>query len=140
MPDPANVRTGYFEAVINRITELIYAFHGHTMILFTSYRMMEQVHDELSRKVTEFPLHRMGKGRLDALNAFRNSGNGVLCASDSAGEGIDPARNILSSLIVVRLSFPAPDPVLEYEKTLYSDFHAYLNQVIVPAMLIKLRQ
>lgn len=136
MPAPVNGDSGYFEAIVSRITELVYAARGHTMILFTSYRMMEQVHDELSRQVTEFPLYRMGKGRLDALDAFRNSRNGVLCASDSAGEGIDLAGDILSSLIVVRLPFP----VLEYEKTLYSDFYAYLNEVIVPGMLIKLRQ
>ena len=41
---------------------------------------------------------------------------------------------------MVRLPFPAPDPVLEYEKTLYLDFYGYLNEVIVPGMLIKLRQ
>ena len=87
-----------------------------------------------------YPHLRMGKGRLDAIDAFRKSGNGVLCASDSAGEGIDLAGDILSSLIVVRLPFPAPDPVLEYEKTLYPDFYGYLNKVIVPGMLIKLRQ
>ena len=27
-----------------------------------------------------------------------------------------------------------------YEKTLYDDFYGYLNEVIVPGMLIKLRQ
>lgn len=140
MPAPVNRDSGYFEAVASRIIELIYASHGHTMILFTSYRMMEQIHNELSRQVTEFPLYRMGKGRLDALDAFRNSRNGVLCTSDSAGEGIDLAGDILSSLIVVRLPFPAPDPVLEYEKTLYPDFYGYLNKVIVPEMLFKLRQ
>ncbi|MDD3229523.1 MAG: ATP-dependent DNA helicase [Oscillospiraceae bacterium] len=140
MPAPVNGDSGYFEAMVSRIIELIYAAHGHTMILFTSYRMMEQVHNELSREITEFPLYRMGKGRLDALDAFRNSRNGVLFASDSAGEGIDLAGDILSSLIVVRLPFPTPDPVLEYEKTLYPDFYAYLNQVVVPGMLIKLRQ
>ena len=140
IPSPANGDSRYFEAVVSRITELIDASHGHTMILFTSYRMMEQVYDALSRRVIAFPLYRMGKGRLGALDAFRNSGNGILCASDSAGEGIDLPGDILSSLIVVRLPFPAPDPILEYEKTLYSDFYTYLNDVIVPSMLIKLRQ
>ncbi len=120
--------------------ELIDASHGHTMILFTSYRMMEQVYDALSRRVIAFSLYRMGKGRLDALDVFRNSGNGILCASDSAGEGIDLPGDILSSLIVVRLPFPAPDPILKYEKTLYPDFYTYLNAVIIPGMLIKLRQ
>ena len=140
MPLPAAGGGDYFQAVVTRLTELIDAAHGHTMILFTSYRMMEQAYDELSRQIKAFPLFRMGKGRLDALVAFRKSGNGILCASDSAGEGIDLAGDILSSLIVVRLPFPAPDPVLEYEKSLYANFYDYLNEVIVPGMLIKLRQ
>ncbi len=140
LPFPTAVDGNYFQAVTGRLMELIEATHGHTMILFTSYRMMEQVYDELSKQITAFPLLRMGKGRLDALEAFRKSGNGILCASDSAGEGIDLAGDILSSLIVVRLPFPAPDPVLEYEKSLYSDFYGYLNEIIVPGMLIKLRQ
>jgi ATP-dependent DNA helicase DinG len=140
LPFPLDEYSSYFQAVINRLVELIEATHGHTLILFTSYRMMEQTYDALCRQITAFPLFRMGKGRLETLDAFRSSGNGVLCASDSAGEGIDLAGDILSSLIVVRLPFPAPDPVLEYEKTLYPDFYAYLNEVIVPGMLIKLRQ
>jgi ATP-dependent DNA helicase DinG len=140
LPFPTTGDGEYFQAVINRLTELIEATHGHTMILFTSYRMMEQVYDELCQCIPGFPLFRMGKGRLDALAAFRRSGNGVLCASDSAGEGIDLAGDILSSLVVVRLPFPTPDPVLEYEKSLYDDFYSYLNEVIVPGMLIKLRQ
>ena len=140
LPFPTAGDDNYFQAVTSRLKELIGATHGHTMILFTSYRMMEQVYDELSKQITVFPLYRMGKGRLDALAAFRKSGNGILCASDSAGEGIDLAGDVLSSLIIVRLPFPAPDPVLEYEKSLYSDFHGYLNEIIVPGMLIKLRQ
>ena len=79
-------------------------------------------------------------GRLEALREFRRSGNGVLLASDSAGEGIDLAGDILSSLVVVKLPFPTPDPVLEYEKSQYGDFHGYLSEVIVPGMLMKLRQ
>ncbi|MDD3393214.1 MAG: ATP-dependent DNA helicase [Anaerotignum sp.] len=140
IPSPNTEGSGYFQSVVEHLEKLIEATYGHTLILFTSYRLMEQVHDELSRRITNFPLFRMGKGRLDAIGDFRKSGKGILCASDSAGEGIDLAGDILSSLVVVRLPFQAPDPVLEYEKTLYPDFYAYLNEVIVPGMLIKLRQ
>lgn len=42
--------------------------------------------------------------------------------------------------MVVKLPFPVPDPVLEYEKSLHEDFHEYLAEVIVPGMLMKLRQ
>lgn len=77
---------------------------------------------------------------METLSAFRKSGNGVLLASDSAGEGIDLAGDILSSLVVVRLPFPTPDPVSEYERSLHDDFHTYMSENIVPGMLIKLRQ
>ncbi|WP_312432331.1 ATP-dependent DNA helicase [Lacrimispora sp.] len=137
---PSTEDSGYFQSIVEHLENLIRTTYGHTLILFTSYRMMEKVHVELSRRITDFPLFCMGKGRLDAIGNFRKSGNGILCASDSAGEGIDLAGDILSSLIVVRLPFPAPNPVLEYEKSLYDDFYEYLNEVIVPGMLIKLRQ
>ena len=41
---------------------------------------------------------------------------------------------------MVRLPFPTPDPVSEYERTLHDDFYSYLSERIVPDMLIKLRQ
>ena len=114
--------------------------HGHTLVLFTSYRVMEMVYQELFDQITEYPLFMMGKRRLEVIREFRKSGNGVLFASDSAGEGIDLAGDILSSVIVVKLPFPAPDPVLEYEKSLHDDFYIYLSDTIVPSMLVKLRQ
>ena len=140
MPFPDVKNIAYLNAVVEQIAELITATHGHTLVLFTSYRLMERVFAEIGHHITAYPLFLMGKGRLTALDDFRRSRNGVLFASDSAGEGIDLAGDILSSLIVVRLPFPIPDPVSEYENTLYPNFHSYLNEVIVPGMLIKLRQ
>lgn len=140
MPFPDVRKAAYRKAVTDRLEELIRQSHGHTLVLFTSYRMMEIMHQELAGRIEGFPLFSMGKGRLEAIREFRKSGNGVLLASDSAGEGIDLAGDILSSLVVVKLPFPAPDPVLEYEKSLHEDFHEYLAEAIVPAMLMKLRQ
>ena len=82
----------------------------------------------------------MGRGRLDVISSFRRSGNGVLFASDSAGEGIDLAGDILSSLIVVKLPFSVPDPVMEYQRNQYEDFDLYRRDIIIPEMLIKLSQ
>lgn len=141
MPFPDTKNRIYMTAVLERLVELIRQSHGHTLVLFTSYRMMEMVYQELSGlQGVDYPLFCMGKGRLETISAFRKSGNGVLLASDSAGEGIDLPGDILSSLVVVRLPFPTPDPVLEYERTLYDDFYSYLSERIIPDMLIKLRQ
>lgn len=140
MPFPNIKKTAYWKAVADKLEELIWQSHGHTLALFTSYRMMEMVYQELSERIRDFPLFSMGKGQMEAIRKFRRSGNGVLFASDSAGEGIDMYGDILSSLVVVKLPFPTPDPVLEYEKSLYEDFRDYLAEVIVPVMLMKLRQ
>lgn len=141
MPFPDTKNSAYMAAVLEQLTELIRQSHGHTLVLFTSYRMMEIVYQELSKpQAVDYPLFCMGKGRLDTITAFRKSGNGVLLASDSAGEGIDLAGDILSLLVVVRLPFPTPDPVSEYERTLHDDFYSYLSESIIPSMLIKLRQ
>ena len=77
---------------------------------------------------------------MDMIENFRRSGNGVLFASDSAGEGIDLPGDILSSVIIVKLPFPVPNPILEYERTKYDDFSLYVKEIITPGMIIKLRQ
>ncbi len=46
----------------------------------------------------------------------------------------------LSHLIIVKLLFPIPDPISDYEKSLYQDMKEYLKSVLIPQMLIKLRQ
>lgn len=122
------------------ILQIVSATHGHTLILFTSYWLMEKVFYGLKEQLSDYPLFLMGRGRLDVINRFRRSGNGVLFASDSAGEGIDLAGDILSSLIVVKLPFPVPDPVMEYQRNQYEDFDLYRRDIIIPEMLIKLRQ
>ena len=140
LPSPNGEQKSYKEKIKERLIELINQTYGHTLVLFTSYRMMEQMYYEISGSVTSCSLFCMGKGRLETLEQFRKSGNGVLFASDSAGEGIDLAGDIVSSVIVVKLPFPIPDPVSEYECSLYDNFHDYLSSEIIPNMLIKLKQ
>ncbi|MDE7247442.1 MAG: ATP-dependent DNA helicase [Lachnospiraceae bacterium] len=140
MPFPEVRNRGYVHAVLEKLEGLIGQTHGHTLVLFTSYRMMGVVYQELSKRITAYPLFLMGKGRLEVIKAFRASGNGVLLASDSAGEGIDLAGDILSSVVIVKLPFPTPHPISEYEKSLHDDFYSYLSETIVPGMLVKLRQ
>lgn len=140
MPFPEVRSREYLNAVCGKVEALVGQTHGHTLVLFTSYRMMEMVYQELFDQIKEYPLFIMEKRRLEVIQEFRKSGNGVLFASDSAGEGIDLAGDILSSVIVVKLPFPAPDPILEYKKSLHNDFYSYLSDTIVPSMLVKLRQ
>lgn len=140
MPFPDIKDDNYILVIKKEIMRLIQATAGHTMILFTSYRFMEKIYYQVRNEITEYPLFMMGKGQLDALEKYKKSGNGVLFASDSAGEGVDLPGDILSSLIIVKLPFPVPDPIMQFEQHAFQDFRSYMDAVIIPEMLLKLRQ
>lgn len=140
IPFPNIKREGYINAVISEIDRLIKATYGHSLILFTSYRLMEFVFNALSKNNYDYPLFIMGRGRIDALKDFKISGNGVLFASDAAGEGVDIVGDTLSNLIIVKLPFAVPDPISKYEQSVMGGLDTYLKDINTPNMLIKLKQ
>lgn len=75
MPFP-NIRDDrYIQAVMAEILQIVSATHGHTLILFTSYWLMERVFYGLKEQLSDYPLFLMGRGRLDVISSFRRSGN-----------------------------------------------------------------
>ena len=140
VPFPNQQDKQYIVAVADEVERLIRASHGHAAVLFTSYNAMGQVHAILAQRDLPFPMFQMGRRDTSALEKFKASGIGVLFASGSFWEGIDIPGDALSMLIIVKLPFAAPDPIGEYEKTLYADMDAYKSQALVPDMLVKLKQ
>jgi ATP-dependent DNA helicase DinG len=131
---------GYIESVVSEVERLVAASHGHAAVLFTSYKAMELVYEKIMARRLPFPLFRLNRGGASVIERFKRGGNGVLFASGALWEGIDIPGDILSMLIIVRLPFAVPDPVSEWEKTLYTDMDEYKARVVVPEMLIKLKQ
>ena len=140
LPFPNNKDYEYIFALANEIEELLHASSGHAAVLFTSYRAMDMVWEHLSDRGIPFPMFRMDKGGTHAIENFKQSGNGVLFASGSMWEGIDIPGDTLSMLIIAKLPFAAPDPINEYERTLYADVVDFKRRYIIPEMLIKLKQ
>ena len=56
LPSPNGEQKSYKEKIKERLIELINQTYGHTLVLFTSYRMMEQMYYEISGSVTSCPL------------------------------------------------------------------------------------
>ena len=140
IPFPNVKREGYIKAVTNEIDRLLKATYGHSLVLFTSYRLMEIVFNNISKNKYDYPFFIMGRGRMDALCDFKISGNGVLFASDAAGEGVDIVGDTLSNLIIVKLPFAVPDPLSKYEQSVMGGLDNYLKNVNTPNMIIKLKQ
>jgi ATP-dependent DNA helicase DinG len=101
---------------------------------------MGQVHTILKHRNLPYPLFNMGKRDTTALERFKASGNGVLFAAGSLWEGIDIPGDALSMLIIVKLPFAAPDPIGDYERSLYASMADYKTHALIPDMLIKLLQ
>jgi ATP-dependent DNA helicase DinG len=101
---------------------------------------MDMVWEQLAERNMPFPLFRLDKGGVREIERFKRSGNGVLFAAGALWEGIDIPGDVLSMLIIVKLPFAVPDPIGEYEQTLYAGMDEYKSAVVVPEMLIKLKQ
>ena len=140
VPFPNNQDKEYIAAVAEEARRLIQVSHGHAALLFTSYKAMDQVFALLECQGFDFPMFRLDRGGIAAIERFRQSGNGVLFASGALWEGIDLPGDVLSLLIIVKLPFAVPDPVSEYEQTLYRSMEQYKNSAVVPEMIIKLKQ
>ncbi|MFI3250241.1 MAG: helicase C-terminal domain-containing protein [Eubacteriales bacterium] len=53
---------------------------------------------------------------------------------------MDIAGDVLSSVIIVKLPFPIPSPISENERKEIGSDRAFREQLIIPAMLLKLQQ
>lgn len=130
----------YIPAVAGEVVKLVKATHGHTAVLFTSYKALNAVFDMVKDELKEYPLIKMSRSNKTAITQFKNSGNGVLFASGSMWEGVDCAGDILSSVIIVRLPFPLRSQTMEFKKMSSKNTKEFVQKYAVPQMIIKLRQ
>ena len=140
MPFPNSQDKDYITAIADEVERLVLASNGHAAVLFTSYNAMGQVYSIIKKRGLEFPLFRLERGDIGAIDEFKKSGNGILFASGALWEGIDIPGDALSMLIIVKLPFPVPDPIGDYERSLCGDMETYKARAIIPDMLVKLKQ
>ena len=140
VPFPDIKNGNYIDAVADETEKLIRAAHGHTIVLFTSYKVMDMVYERIASRGLPFPLFRSNRKDTNALERFKQSGNGVLFASGAMWEGVDIPGDVLSMLIIVKLPFAVPDPISRYGQTLYNGIDDYKHRVIIPDMQLRLKQ
>jgi len=90
------------------IDELIKVAGGRTLILFTSFKMMEEVF-ALCRKGGYRFLKQGDEPAYQLLERFREDTTSCLFATASFWQGIDVPGEALSCLIITRLPFDVPD-------------------------------
>ena len=130
----------YFNELTAELIGLIKAASGHALVLFTSYAAMSAVKERLREESLPFPLLTLGRNAPHIIEQFRHTPGAVLLATGAAWEGFDFPGDCVSLLIIPRLPFAYPDARKERELEKYSSLHAFIREVAVPEMQIKLRQ
>jgi ATP-dependent DNA helicase DinG len=112
LPDANHV--GRAQALANLAMPLIEASQGSCFLLFTSYRMLNQVAEILSEQ-TDFPLLVQGQmSKRLLLDEFIANDKAVLLATASFWEGVDVRGDKLTCVIIDKLPFASPDdPMLQ---------------------------
>ena len=132
-------REKYREAAIPEIVRLLRITHGKTLILFTAKNDMNYVYGELSRMGLPYKImiQSSDSSQEQRLENFRSNTDSVILGTGTYWEGINVEGESLSQVIIFKLPFPVPEPIMEYKM---SKAECPLMEVAVPEMMIKLKQ
>jgi ATP-dependent DNA helicase DinG len=116
MPDPREA--GYAEALEHWIAHFVKQTHGKAFVLFTSYKLMQEVAERMQTFFAKLKLELFVQGtgtpRSTMLEKFKDDVDSVLFGTDSFWQGVDVPGEALSNVIITRLPFAVPDhPLIE---------------------------
>ncbi len=116
MPDPRE--SGYRDALVHWIEHFIRVTHGKAFVLFTSYKLMQEVSELMQPFFDELGIacfvQGTGTPRSTMLEKFKEDIDSVLFGTDSFWQGVDVPGEALSNVIITRLPFAVPDhPLIE---------------------------
>jgi ATP-dependent DNA helicase DinG len=140
LPSPAQV-SAFVPAAARRIKEILSLSRGRALVLFTSYDMLEQVHELLPED--RYRIFRQGEAStFQLLESFKEDVSSVLLATQSFWEGIDVPGEALSCLVIARLPFEVPDdPRLEgIAENLHAQGREPFTEYQLPQAVLRFRQ
>lgn len=116
MPDPRDPQ--YQDSLIHWIEHFIRMTHGKAFVLFTNFKLMQDVsarmEDFFERQGLECFVQGTGTPRSLMLEKFKKDVDSVLFGTDSFWQGVDVPGESLSNVIITRLPFAVPDhPLVE---------------------------
>ncbi|MFH1226708.1 MAG: ATP-dependent DNA helicase [Planctomycetota bacterium] len=143
-PDP---RTKEFEfAISHQILDYLGLTNGRAFVLFTSYDLMNRVHDRINNRLAQkgMPVYIQGKSmpRHQMLEKFKKNVGSVIFGADSFWQGVDVPGEALENIIITKLPFMVPStPLIEarIEEMEKAGVDSFMNYFL-PEAILKLRQ
>lgn len=139
LPHPTQERDAFIKKGVERLIEILAISHGRALVLFTAKTDLEEVYEALQGRNLPYRVLRQqnGPSQDQVLKEFQDNVDSVLLGTGTYWEGIDIKGKALSNLVIFRLPFPVPDPIIEDKVSMAKDG---LMDVRVPEMIIKLKQ
>src|SRR4051794_3320482 len=144
MPDPRDA--GYPKALAHWVAHFVTETGGRAFVLFTSYRVMQQLAGEMEPFFAENDMNLLVQGqgapRGKLLEQFKTTPRSILFGTDSFWMGVDVPGEALSNVIITRLPFAVPDhPLIEAKLELIeANGGDAFTQYSLPEAILKLRQ
>lgn len=144
LPDPKS--QAYTEQVANMLKNVSFLTRRGTLVLFTSYGMLNKTYQMVKDDFESRKIMLMGQGqdgsRSNILNRFKDEDTSVLFGTDSFWEGVDVPGQSLEILIITRLPFMVPDePLVEaHQEVLQKKGLSPFEHYMVPKAVLKFRQ
>jgi predicted DnaQ family exonuclease/DinG family helicase len=135
--DPQHARV-----VAQVVAEIAAELGGRTLVLFTGYRSLREVHGQLRALLQGQGIAVLGQGldgtRNQVLRNFRREPRTVLLGTNSFWEGIDLPRDVLQCVVIDKLPFPVPtDPIFQARARGRLDS---FSQLSLPEAVLRLKQ
>ena len=142
---PAPNHPSFAAELTKMIFKAITISDGRAFVLFTSYGLLQIVHNQLKESLEMVGIRVLKQGtenRHELLKRFRKDKTSVLFGTDSFWEGVDVVGDALQSVIITKLPFRVPnEPIIEarYEAIEKNGGNAFMEYA-VPLAVLKFKQ